>query len=139
MQNGTVTVWIKKFMSNRLLQEKRIVIDVFNPGKATVTKTEILEKLAKMYTTTPDIIFVCGFRNHFGGGKKTGFDMIYDSLDCTNKNELKHRLSRPGLCEKKRPWESRERNPGTERRSGGLQVPMLVLAKSELEMGQRKE
>jgi small subunit ribosomal protein S24e len=37
-------------------------INVLHPGKATVPKTEIHEKLAKMYKTTPDVIFVFGFR-----------------------------------------------------------------------------
>ena len=52
-------------MTNRLLQQKQMVIDVLHPGKATVPKTEIREKLAKMYKTTPDVIFVFGFRMHF--------------------------------------------------------------------------
>uniref|UniRef100_A0A8C0TRX7 40S ribosomal protein S24 n=1 Tax=Canis lupus familiaris TaxID=9615 RepID=A0A8C0TRX7_CANLF len=55
-----------------------------------------------MYKTTPDVIFVFGFRTHFGGGKATGFGMIYDSLDYAKKNEPKHRLARHGLYEKKK-------------------------------------
>uniref|UniRef100_A0A9L0TTA4 40S ribosomal protein S24 n=2 Tax=Equus caballus TaxID=9796 RepID=A0A9L0TTA4_HORSE len=95
--NDTVTIRTRKFMTNRLLQRKQMVIDVLHPGKATVPKTEIREKLAKMYKTTPDVIFVFGFRTHFGGGKTTGFGMIYDSLDYAKKNEPKHRLARVGL------------------------------------------
>nr|XP_035133830.1 40S ribosomal protein S24-like [Callithrix jacchus] len=97
--NGTVTICTRKFMTNRLLQRKQMVIDVLHPGKATVPKTEIREKLAKMYKTTPDVIFVFGFRTHFG--KTTGFGTIYDSLDYAKKNEPKHRLARHGLYEKK--------------------------------------
>ena len=64
--------------------------------------------------------------------------MIYDSLDYAKKNDLKHRLARHGLYEK-RPQENREMNTQTERkRSGKLQRPMLVLAKSELEIGHRR-
>ncbi|XP_041495528.1 40S ribosomal protein S24-like [Microtus oregoni] len=100
--NDTVTIRTRKFMANRLLQRKQMVIDVLHPGKATVPKTEIREKLAKMYKTTPDVIFVFGFRTHFGGGKTTGFGMIYDSLDYAKKNEPKHRLARHGLYEKKK-------------------------------------
>ena len=48
-------------MTNQLLQRKQMVIDVFHPGKATVPKTEIWEKLAKMYKTIPDVVFVFGF------------------------------------------------------------------------------
>ncbi|XP_059950938.1 small ribosomal subunit protein eS24-like [Mesoplodon densirostris] len=98
--NNTVTVWTRKFMTNRILQRKQMIIHVLHPGKATGPKTEIREKLAKMYQTTPDVIFVFGFRTHFGGGKTTGFGMIYDSLDYVKK-EPKHRLARHGLYEKK--------------------------------------
>uniref|UniRef100_A0A8C7V6S0 40S ribosomal protein S24 n=1 Tax=Oncorhynchus mykiss TaxID=8022 RepID=A0A8C7V6S0_ONCMY len=94
MCNDTVTVRTRKFMTNRLLQRKQMVVDVLHPGKATVPKTEIREKLAKMYKTTPDVVFVFGFRTQFGGGKTTGFAMVYDSLDYAKKNEPKHRLAR---------------------------------------------
>lgn len=47
-----------------------------------------------MYKTTPDVVFVFGFRTQFGGGKTTGFAMVYDSLDYAKKNEPKHRLGR---------------------------------------------
>ena len=87
-------------MTDRLLQKKQMVIDVLHPGKATVPKTEIREKLAKMYKTTPDVIFVFGFRTHFGDGKTIGFGMIYLSLDYAKKNEPKHRLASHGLYEK---------------------------------------
>ncbi|XP_032773257.1 40S ribosomal protein S24-like [Rattus rattus] len=89
-------------MRNRLLQRKQMVTDVLHPGKATVPKTEIQEKLAKMYKPTPDVIFVFGFRTHLGGGKTTRFGMIYDSLDYAKKNEPEHGLAGHGLYEKKR-------------------------------------
>lgn len=52
-----------------------MVIDVLHSGKV-----EIQGKLAKPYKTTPDIISVFGLRAHFGGGKRTSFGVIYDSL-----------------------------------------------------------
>ncbi|XP_044906630.1 40S ribosomal protein S24-like [Felis catus] len=79
-----------------------MVIDVLYPRKATTPKTEIREKLTKMYKTTPDVVFVFGFRTHFGGDKSTGFGRTYDSLDYRKKNEPKHRLARHGLYEKKK-------------------------------------
>uniref|UniRef100_A0A8C1Z1H7 40S ribosomal protein S24 n=1 Tax=Cyprinus carpio TaxID=7962 RepID=A0A8C1Z1H7_CYPCA len=102
MKPETFTVRTRKFMTNRLLQRKQMVVDVLHPGKATVPKTEIREKLAKMYKTTPDVVFVFGFKTQFGGGKTTGFGMIYDSLDYAKKNEPKYRLQRHGLYEKKK-------------------------------------
>ncbi|XP_037654117.1 40S ribosomal protein S24-like [Choloepus didactylus] len=100
--NNTLTIQTRKFVTNQLLRQIQMVIDVLYPGKATVPKTEIWEKLAKMYKTIPDVIFVFGFRTHFGGGKTIGFGMIYDSLDYAKKNEPKHRLVRHGLYEKKK-------------------------------------
>ncbi|EHA98509.1 40S ribosomal protein S24 [Heterocephalus glaber] len=100
--NDMVTIWTWQFMTNRLLQRKQMVIDVLHPGKATVPETETREKVTKMYKTTPDVTFAFGLRTHFGGGKTTGFGMIYDSLDYVKKNEPKHRLARHGLYEKKK-------------------------------------
>merc|ERR1711928_13913 len=57
------------FMTNRLLARRQMVVDVLHPGRATVPKKEISEKLAKMYKTTPDVVACFGFRTHFGGGK----------------------------------------------------------------------
>ena len=84
-------------MSNRLLCRRQMVVDVLHPGKATVKKTEIREKLAKMYNTQSDVIFCFGFDTVFGGGKSTGFALIYDTLDFAKKFEPKHRLVRHGL------------------------------------------
>ncbi|XP_032765809.1 40S ribosomal protein S24-like [Rattus rattus] len=89
-------------MTNRRLQRKQMVTDVLHPGKATVPKTEIREKLAMMYKSTPDVIFVFRFRTHFGGGTTAGSGMIYDSLDYAKKNEPQHRLARHGLYEKEK-------------------------------------
>ncbi|XP_036201800.1 40S ribosomal protein S24-like [Myotis myotis] len=100
--NDTVTIWTRKFMTNRLLQRKQMVIEVLHPGKATGPRTEIREKLAKMCKTTPDVIFVFGIKIHFGGDKTTGFGMIFDSLDYAKKKEPKHRLARHSLYEKKK-------------------------------------
>jgi small subunit ribosomal protein S24e len=76
-------------------------MDVLHPGKATVPKKEIYEKLAKMYKTIQNVIFVLGFRTHFGSGRTTGFAMIYDSLDHAKKSEPKNSLPRHGLYETK--------------------------------------
>ncbi|XP_036028385.1 40S ribosomal protein S24-like [Onychomys torridus] len=114
-------------MTNHLLQRKQMVIVVLHPGKATVPKTEIREKLAKMYKTTPDVIFVFGFRTHFGGGKTTGFSMIYDSLDYAKKN---HRLARHGLYEKKKTsWKQRKEHKNRMKKVRGLAKANVVAGK----------
>ncbi|CAG2054278.1 unnamed protein product [Timema podura] len=102
MTEGTATIRTRKFMTNRLLCRKQMVVDVLHPGQPSVKKTEIREKLGKMYKIAPDLVFVFGFRTAFGGGKSTGFGLIYDTLDFAKKFEPKHRLQRHGLFEKQK-------------------------------------
>uniref|UniRef100_A0ABI7X6V3 40S ribosomal protein S24 n=1 Tax=Felis catus TaxID=9685 RepID=A0ABI7X6V3_FELCA len=83
----TVTVGTSKFMTSPLFQQKQVVTDVLHLEKAKVPTSEIRGKIAKMYKTTSDVIFVFGYRTHFGGDKATGFGMIYESLDYAKKNE----------------------------------------------------
>ena len=86
-----------------------------------------------MYKTTPGVIFVFGFRTHFGGGKTTGFGMIYDSLDYAKKNEPKHRLARHGLYEKKKTSRKQQK----ERKNRMKKV--RGTAKANVGAGKKKE
>ena len=99
----TATIRTRKFMTNRLLMRRQMVVDVLHPGKATVAKSDIREKLARMYKSTADCIVCFGFRTAFGGGKTTGFALIYDSLDYLKQYEPKYRLARLGLFKRDRP------------------------------------
>merc|ERR1712168_1546753 len=65
------------------------------------SKTDVREKLAKMYGCTADRVFVFGFKTNFGGGKSTGFGLIYDTMDYAKKFEPKFRLVRQGVVEAK--------------------------------------
>ena len=48
-----------------------------------------------MYNVSePQTITMFGFRTAFGGGKSTGFGLIYDTLDSLNKLEPKYRRIR---------------------------------------------
>jgi hypothetical protein len=86
-----------------------------------------------------DVIFVFGFRPHFGGGRTTDFGMIYE--DYVKKNEPKHRLVRHRPYESKRMQGS---SKGMQKQSeesqgwGGQPRPMLVLAKSLKNKGSTK-
>merc|ERR1711962_391082 len=96
----TATIRTRKFMTNRLLMRRQMIVDVLHSGKATVAKSDIREKLARMYKATADCIVCFGFRTAFGGGKTTGFALIYDSLDFLKQYEPKYRLARLGLFKK---------------------------------------
>lgn len=118
----TCTIRTRHFMTNRLLQRKQFVsfyfqkknenfnffelflfnlkkvVDVLHQGRPSVSKKEIKEKLATMYKVTdPETIFVFGFKIAFGGGKSTGFGLIYDNQQIAKKIEPKHRLKRVSI------------------------------------------
>ena len=42
----------------------------------------------------PNAIFIFKFRTHFGGGKSSGFGLIYDNVESAKKFEPKYRLIR---------------------------------------------
>lgn len=46
-------------------------------------------------------VFLFGFRTAFGGGRSTGFALIYDTLEAAKKYEPKYRLARNGLAKKR--------------------------------------
>ena len=98
MANTSCTIRTRKFMTNRLLQRRQFILDVLHPGRANVSKAELQEKLAKMYNVSDEkCVSIFGFRTAFGGGKSTGFGLIYDNIEAFKKFEPKHRLIRAGL------------------------------------------
>jgi small subunit ribosomal protein S24e len=94
------TIRTRKFMTNRLLQRKQFVVDVIHPGRANLPKKEVQEKLAKMYKAEANNIFVHSFKTAFGGGRSTGFGLVYDTPEAAKKYEPKYRLARNGLYTK---------------------------------------
>ena len=119
MADKACTVRTRKFMTNRLLGRRQFIVDVLHPGRANVPKAEIREKLAKIYDAREaDAVFVFGFRTQFGGGKSTGFGLIYDSVDVAKKFEPKYRLVRNGLQEAA----SKSRKQIKERKNRALKV-----------------
>lgn len=56
--------------------------------------------MAKMYKTEKERVSVFGFRTKFGGGRSTGFGLIYDDEASQKRFEPRHRLVRSGLATK---------------------------------------
>merc|ERR1712222_262394 len=91
------------FKQNPLLGRKQFVLDIIHPSMANVSKKDLATKLAAMYKVhDPQCIQLFGFKTAFGGGRSTGFGLIYDSLDRMKKFEPKYRLVRAGLTPKKK-------------------------------------
>merc|ERR1712110_33699 len=108
----TYTVRTRKFMTNRLLMRKQMVLDVLHPGAPMPSKETIKEKVAGMFNVNDSLcVSVFGFRTSFGGGKSTGFCLIYDNSAAFKKFEPKYRQVRNGV-------ELRRRRPASSARSG---------------------
>ena len=75
--------------------------DILHPNRANISKEELREKLGGMYKAQKDQISVFGLRTQFGGGKTTGFALVYDSPEAMKKFEPTYRLVRVGLATKR--------------------------------------
>ncbi|KAL8828082.1 MAG: hypothetical protein Q9191_002799 [Dirinaria sp. TL-2023a] len=95
-----VTLRTRKFIRNALLGRKQMVVDVLHPNRANVKKDELRQKLAELYKTNKDQVSCFGFRTQYGGGKSTGFALIYDSNEVMKKFEPHYRLVRYGQATK---------------------------------------
>merc|ERR1711896_68604 len=102
---GAITIRPRKFLTNRLLQRRQMILDVHHPGLATPDKeclknmiAEYLSK-AKGHKASPEATTIFGMKTCFGGGKSTCFALAYDSVDAAKKHEPKHRLIRSGHAE----------------------------------------
>ncbi|KAF1927388.1 40S ribosomal protein S24 [Didymella exigua CBS 183.55] len=100
MADSQVTLRTRKFIRNPLLGRRQMVVDVLHPNRANVSKDELRGKLGELYKAKKDDVSVFGFKTHFGGGKSTGFALIYDSAEAMKKFEPRYRLVRYGMATK---------------------------------------
>ena len=98
--SAPVTVRTRKFITNRLLARRQFVVDVLHPGRANVSRTDLAEKLAGIYKADKGRVVCFGLKTQFGGGRSTGFALIYDDEASQKKFEPRYRLVRSGLAPK---------------------------------------
>merc|ERR1712013_950779 len=92
--------------------------------------------------------FTFGFKTQFGGGKSTGFGLIYDTMDFAKKFEPEYRLIRQGVIEAKAKTsrkQKKERKNRTKKVRGtglgssanllGSVLPFLLLLTAGLCLG----
>mmetsp|Transcript_86129 Transcript_86129/g.224679 ORF Transcript_86129/g.224679 Transcript_86129/m.224679 type:complete len:131 (+) Transcript_86129:98-490(+) len=92
------TVRTRKFKQNPLLGRKQFVLDIIHPSMANVSKADLAKKLAQMYKVHDhNCIQLFGFKTAFGGGRSSGFGLIYDNIDKAKKFEPRYRLKRAGI------------------------------------------
>ena len=102
-----------------------MIVDIIHPGRANVAKSELKGVIGGMHKTDSKLVVLFGFRTKFGGGKSTGFCVIYDNEDALLKFEPKHRLVRQGLAEKKersRKALKEAKNKGKKTRGTGASI-----------------
>jgi small subunit ribosomal protein S24e len=68
-----------------------------HPELGNVSKKEIKEKLAKVLKVKEETITVFGLKTKFGGGRSSGFALVYDSLDAKKKYDSKPALLRVSI------------------------------------------
>ena len=67
---------------------------MIHPEMANVSKNQLKAKLATMFKAKEDAITIYGLKTKFGGGRSTGFALIYDNVDFKKKYDLKTILRR---------------------------------------------
>jgi small subunit ribosomal protein S24e len=95
-----VTMRIRKYIVNRLLDRQQFVIDLTHPGDKAPSRDAIKDLVSKQLKSNKDHIVVFGLETKFGGGHTTGFGLVYNNIDALKNIEPKHRLIKAGLAEK---------------------------------------
>lgn len=67
---------------------------MIHPDMPNVPKVEIRKKLAAANKVKEDCVVVYGLKTKYGGGKSSGFALIYDSLDNRKKYDSRKNLLR---------------------------------------------
>lgn len=100
--SGAFSLRIRKLKTNALLQRKQFSVDVLHPNRGTVSRKELVEKLSRQFRVAdPQSIVVFGLKTAFGGGRSSGFAMIYENANAAKKFEHRYRLVRMGYVEAK--------------------------------------
>eukprot|EP00178_Gracilaria_changii_P016097 TRINITY_DN4547_c0_g1_i1.p1 TRINITY_DN4547_c0_g1~~TRINITY_DN4547_c0_g1_i1.p1 ORF type:complete len:135 (-),score=16.41 TRINITY_DN4547_c0_g1_i1:124-528(-) len=91
----------RKVLKNPLLSRTQMVLEVTHQGAGTISKKDLTARIAETFKIAdPRTIFLFNFHTQFGGGRSTGFCLIYDDVKKAEKYEPKYRLIRAGLKSK---------------------------------------
>merc|ERR1712007_366236 len=97
-----------------------------HPNLANVSKADLRKKIAnEQNVKNLNCVSLFGFRTKFGGGKSTGFCLIYDNEEAMMKFEPKHRLVRLGVftkAESSRKAIKEAKNKGKKIRGTGRSI-----------------
>lgn len=98
------TVRTSQFKTNKLLNRKQFLIEMNHPTWCGTVPTKLVKKkVAQLYKVADEnCVSVFGFKTKFGGGRTTGFGLIYDDVASAKRIEPNFRLTRNGMGRKKR-------------------------------------
>merc|ERR1712100_142764 len=100
------TIRPRKFLTNRLLERRQMILDVHHPNLATPDKETLKGMLAEYMSkakgqkASKEATVIFGMKPAFGGGKSSCFALVYDNVDAAKRHEPKHRLIQSGHVEK---------------------------------------
>ena len=94
MADSKFILYVRKFLKNPLLGRKQLSIDLIHPEMANVSKKDITDKLVKVMKVDEKCISIFGMKTKFGGGRSTGFALIYDNADAKAQYDSKTLLRR---------------------------------------------
>eukprot|EP00298_Acanthocystis_sp_HF-20_P008150 c17505_g1_i1.p1 GENE.c17505_g1_i1~~c17505_g1_i1.p1 ORF type:complete len:139 (-),score=35.72 c17505_g1_i1:132-548(-) len=126
----TYTIRSRKFMSNRLLMRKQMILDVLHPQKPCPPAKTLRKRVARMFgVKDPKRISVFGLKTIFGGGRSSAFCLIYDNKQSFDKFEPKYRQVRNGLPPKDRiPRQQRKERKNKEKKYRGTKDRKAIRA-----------
>merc|ERR1711907_122701 len=97
---AAATIRTRKYMTNRLLKRKQMIIDVVHHDLPNVSRADLCKKLADMYKVKDDkCVLVDGLKTQYGGARTTGFAYIYDNLEAAKRYSAQHVGARHGIAE----------------------------------------
>ena len=99
MASSEIVIRARKFIANPLLARRQFVLDVYHPQASSVSKKDLRKLIAKKFGCPEQQVITFGLKTKFGGGKSSGFGLIYDSVDELMKYESKVRLIRNGYTQ----------------------------------------
>lgn len=72
-------------------------IELIHPELGSLKKSVIKERLAKQLKVKEECVTIYGMKSKFGGGRSTGFALIYDNHDLLKKYDSKKELRKVSL------------------------------------------
>lgn len=126
--NPKFVLYIRQFLKNPLLARKQASIELIHPELAGVDKASVKSKLAKLMKTKEECINIYGLKTKFGGGRSSGFALIYDSVDAKKRYDSKCSLKRVSSSFLSRQLGSRKYGTTCDVHTSSARLPFPVFA-----------